>query len=257
MSNYFKQSFKKFKADALAKGVYDLLKWLFLTLLALLFSNLIPEDTSFSKILTYPLQVSFFWALAYTIIVIIISLSTAYLLFRKKYEKVEQDNFTDELTGLKNHKALKGYLESKLIDVGRSSNRRLSLILMDVDDFKQFSSSYGVTTSEQVLRKLGELLGNDKNATDETFRFYNHGYEFLIVATNTSANNAFQAAERKRKLIEQTSFRVNDNSYSLKVSCGITEYRKGDSYQSIIDRVTSALQEAKAQNSKNCSKLIV
>ena len=257
MSNYFKDSFKKFKADALAKGVYDLLKWLFLALLLLLLSKLIPADTSFSKLITYPFQVSFFWALIYTIIVIITSLGTAYLLFRKKYQRVEQDNFTDELTGLKNHKALKGYLENKLIEVARSSNRMLSLILMDVDDFKQFSSNYGVTTSDQVLKKLGALLGNDKIGTDETFRFFNHGYEFLIVASNTSANNAFHAAERKRKLIEQTSFRVDDNSYSLKVSCGITEYRKGDTYQSIIDRVTSALQEAKTQNSKNCSKLIV
>jgi diguanylate cyclase (GGDEF)-like protein len=257
MSNYFKESFKKFKADALAKGVYDLLKWLFITLLALVLSNFIPKDTSFSKVITYPFNISFFWVLIYTLIIIILSLITAYLLFRKKYQKVELDNFTDELTGLKNHKALKKYLENQLHEVAKSSNRNLSLILMDVDDFKQFSSDYGNTTSDRVLKKLGELLGNDKRATDEIFRFYNHGYEFLIVANDTSANNAFLAAERKRKLVEQTGFRIDNNCYSLKVSCGVTEYKKGDSYQSILDRVTSALQEAQTQRNKNCSKLIV
>ncbi|WP_347160128.1 GGDEF domain-containing protein [Pontibacter chitinilyticus] len=257
MSNYFKESFKKFKADALAKGVYDVLKWLFIALVVFAFARFIPNDTNYFSIINYKFQISLYWVIIYTIVIILASVVLAFLTFKQKYKKVETDNFTDELTGLKNHKALKYYLEKQLEDSSKSIGKNLSIILLDVDNFKHFNTDYGYITSDQVLKKLGELLGNDKRVTDETFRFFNRGDEFLIVANETSANDALLAAERKRKLIERTGFSVNDKSYYLKVSCGITEYKKGDNYQSIIDRVNSALGEAKGQTGKNCSKIIV
>jgi diguanylate cyclase (GGDEF)-like protein len=257
MINYFRESFKKFKADALAKGVYDLLKGLIIVLVVFAFTRLFPKVTSFFDFITYSVTISIYWIVIYTLIISILSVVTAYVIFRAKYKKVELDNFTDELTGLKNHKALKAILEKQLQDAKKATGTNLSLILLDVDEFKQFNTDYGYITSDQVLKKLGELLGNDKRATDETFRFYQRGDEFLIVANDTSANQALLAAERKRKLIQQTGFSVEKQSYSLKVSCGITEYKKGDSYSTIIDRVTSALKVAKAQKNKNCSKLVV
>jgi diguanylate cyclase (GGDEF)-like protein len=257
MSNYLVESFKKFKTDALAKGVYDLCKWLLITIIMFSITGLFPSSTSYFKTLKYVFNISIYWVIIYTLSIILMTVLTAYFIFKRKYKKVELDNFTDELTGLKNHKALKKYLEKQLQDADRSISKKLSIILMDVDDFKKFNSEYGYITSDQVLKKLGELLGNDKRATDETFRFYNRGDEFLIATDETSANDALLAAERKRKLIERTCFSINNKSYSLKVSCGITEYKKNDNYQTILDRVTSALREAKIQKNKNCSKLIV
>lgn len=257
MGNYIKESFKKFKADALAKGVYDLLKWLFVALIVWALTSLFPKDTKISEIVAYSFNISAYWIVIYTVVVVIISLFLAYTIFKTKYKKVELDNFTDELTGLKNHKALKVHLEEELSVVEKDIGKSLSLILLDVDDFKQFNTDYGYITSDQVLKKLGELLGNDKRATDETFRFYQRGDEFMIVASETSASSALLAAERKRKLIQRTGFAVESSSYYLKVSCGVTEYKRGENYQSTIDRATSALNEAKAQKNKNCSKLIV
>lgn len=257
MGNYFKESFKKFKADALAKGVYDLLKWLFIGLVLFALTWVFPKGTSFFDFISDSFNISLYWISIYTLTTIILSVVVSYMIFRAKYKRVEMDNFTDELTGLKNHKALKVILEKQLEDAEKAMGKNLSLILLDVDDFKQFNTDYGYITSDEVLKKLGKLLGNDKRATDETFRFYQRGDEFLIVANETSANQALLAAERKRKLIQQTGFSVEEQSYSLKVSCGITEYRKCDTYNSIIDRVTTALGVAKAQKTKNCCKLIV
>lgn len=59
-------------------------------------------------------------------------------------------------------------------------------------------------------------------ATDETYRFYMRGDEFLIIAQQTSLTNAKLAADRKRKLIESTTLNVNDKNYKLTVSCGVT-----------------------------------
>lgn len=257
MGNYFSDSFKKFRADALAKGVYDLLKWLLVGLFVLVLTRLFPKNTSIFSIVTHSFNISIYWTAIYTLIIIVFSVFITYMIFRTKLRRVEIDNFTDELTGLRNHKALKIILEKQLQDAEKNSSKILSIILIDVDDFKQFNSNYGYITSDQVLKKLGELLGNDKRVTDETFRFYQRGDEFLILANETSANQALLAAERKRKLIQRTGFSVEKQPYYLQVSCGITEFRKGDSYKSIIDRVTSALGEAKAQKNKNCSKLIV
>lgn len=257
MSNYLKESFKKFKADALAKGVYDLLKWLSIALIVWALTSLFPKSTKFSEIVTYSFNISTYWIVIYTVVIVIITLLIAYSIFKTRYKQVEHDNFTDELTGLRNHKALKSYLEKRLSEIEKDNEKCLSLILVDVDDFKQFNTDYGYITSDHVLKKLGELLGNDKRVTDKTFRFYQRGDEFMIVASETSARNALLAAERKRKLIQQACFVVDNNSYYLKVSCGVTEYKRGENYQSLINRVTSALNEAKAQKNKNCSKLII
>lgn len=257
MGSYIKDSFKKFKSDALAKGVYDLIKWLFISLLIFAFAKAVPADTKFSQIIAHSFNISFYWIISYSILIALISIIGAYIIFKKKYKQVEQDNFTDELTGLKNHKALKQYLERQLKEVVKYKEANLSLILLDVDGFKQFNSTYGYNVSDQILKEIGQLLGNDKRATDETFRFFNRGDEFLVVANETSANNAFLAAERKRKLIERATFRIGDELYNLKVSCGVTEYKQNDNYQSFTDRVTTALMEAKKEHSKNCSKLII
>lgn len=257
MGNYLKESFKKFKADALAKGVYDLLKWLFVALMVWTLTSLFPKNTKFSEIVTYSLNISIYWIVISTVVIVIITLLVAYSIFKAKYKRVEHDNFTDELTGLRNHKALKVYLEKQLSEAEKDIEKSLSLILLDIDDFKQFNTEYGYITSDLVLKKLGELLSNDKRATDKTFRFYQRGDEFIIVASDTSARNALLAAERKRKLIQQTCFVVDENSFYLKVSCGVTEYKRGENYHSILNRVTSALNEAKTQKNKNCSKLII
>lgn len=258
MKAYIKNSFQKFKGDALAKGIYDIIKWLVIFLIVFVFTKAIPEGTKISELLKHTYIFTFYWIIIYTILLILLSLVAAYWIFKRKYKQLESDNYTDELTGLKNHKALKQYLETQLIELEKDVNKATSLILIDIDDFKQFNSSHGYNTSDQLLKKLGELLGNDKRVTDETFRFFNRGDEFLIVANETSASSALLAAERKRKLIEKATFMIDDKSYHLKVSCGVTEYKRSkDNYISFINRVISALMEAKKQKNKNNSKLII
>ena len=252
MANYIRESVKKFKNDALSKGIYDVLKWLIIFLVLLIPTKWIP----YVKILFLAQH----YITTYTIIIsaiVLIAITTLVVsrYFRKKIRLVLNDNHTDELTGLKNHKALIEYLNIKL-QGAKSKSESLSLIIIDIDDFKNFNSQYGFNVADQILKKLGELLGNDKRVTDETFRYFNRGDEFLVVAYDTTLSQAMQAAERKRKLIQKNLFSVDGRNHRLTVCCGVTEFKKNDDYTSITDRVIAALNEAKKISGKNNTQSI-
>lgn len=153
------------------------------------------------------------------IVIVIVS-----LLFRKKIQEVVKNNHIDDLTGLKNHKVLHEYLNLKIQEYKKKSDS-LSIIILDIDDFKAFNTKFGFNVADQVLKKLWEFLNNDKRITDETFRYFYRGDEFIVVASETSLNQAFQAAERKRKSIEKTFFSVDGKNYELTVCCGVTELK--------------------------------
>jgi diguanylate cyclase (GGDEF) domain len=257
MISYLTQSFRKFKQDSLSKLFYDVAKYLLLGLLVFAGTKLLPVDTSLGKVISTQFSISLYSFILILLFVVIISVILLKVIFDTKYRALQKDNFTDELTGLKNHKALKNYLNNKLLEP-RQSVKTLSLILIDIDNFKIFNDSEGYNTSDKILAKVGELLGNDKRITDEVFRQFLRGDEFLIVTEDTNLTEAFHASERKRKLIENTTFMVDDKSFRLTVSCGVTEFKKDtDTYESITDRVNSALLIAKKQSGKNCSKTIV
>ncbi|MDE3234517.1 MAG: GGDEF domain-containing protein [Bacteroidota bacterium] len=253
MAKYIRESIKKFKTDALSKGIYDLLKWLIITLIVLIPTKWIPYVKNLflaqHYITTYTIIIS-------AIILIAITTFIVSRYFRKKIRLVLNDNHTDELTGLKNHKALGEFLNLKLQDA-KNRSESLSLIIIDIDDFKNFNTLYGFNVADQILKKLGELLGNDKRVTDETFRYFNRGDEFLVVAYDTTLSQAIQAAERKRKLIQKNLFSVDGKNHQLTVCCGVTELKKNDDYTSFTDRVTEALNEAKKIAGKNNTKSIV
>lgn len=253
MANYIKESIRKFKNDALSKGIYDILKSLIISLVLLIPTKWIPYVKTFflteHKFTTYTIVIS-----AVTLITFTTFFISRY--FRKKIRLVLNDNHTDELTGLKNHKALSEYLNLKIVEA-KNRSESLSVILIDIDDFKNFNTLYGFNVADQILKKLGELLGNDKRATDDTFRYFNRGDEFLVVAYETSLSQAIQAAERKRKLIQKNLFSVEGKNHQLTVCCGVTEFKKDDDYTSFTDRVTEALNEAKKIEGKNNTKSIV
>jgi len=254
MKKYIQESFDKFKKDALSKVIYDILKVLIPLTIAMGLTYLVPKGTGFTDIISTNVTLSIYWIVIISLILIIFTILVMNYIFKRKYKELQKDNFTDELTGLKNHKALKQYLTDNLTEL-QGNYKPMSLVIIDIDDFKNFNTKVGYNTADKILKKVGELLGNDKRITDETFRQFLRGDEFLVIANETNLGDAFKAAERKRKLIEKTLFKVDGQSYSLTVSCGVTEYKKGeDNFTSLTDRVNTALIDAKAQKGKNCTR---
>ena len=256
MRTYFKNSFAKLKQDALSKALYDILKYVIVVIMTLLIAKLIPTDTSFGSLVNKTFSLSVLNIFLVIVLTIALTLMIAIVYSRKKYNLLKQDNFTDELTGMLNHKALKDILPST-IETCRRQKQKLSLIIIDIDDFKKFNKDYNYQIADKVLAKVGDLLKSDSRATDISFRQYLKGDEFIVITKETELTNAVRAADRKRKLFK-TGIEVENKVYHLTVSCGVTEFNFAtDNQESVLARLNNALQIAKGRTNKNCVEALV
>ena len=247
---HIKKSFEKFKSELLSKGFYDIFKAILIFaggLLSTYFVSLIPlAKAIFVSEVKTPLY------LIIIISIFIFSLFFLIFIYKSKLDNLIRDNNIDELTGLKNHKGLKISLESLIEDFKDNT----SIVLIDIDNFKSYNTKYGYGEADLILKKVGELLGSDKRATDETFRFFQRGDEFAVITKETNLGQALQAAERKRKIISNNIFSIGDNSHRLTICCGVTSLKKEDSIDTLTDRLSKALKEAKNTDGKNNTKSI-
>jgi len=161
-----KKSFEKFKSELLSKGFYDIFKAILLFVIGLLSTYLVSLFPIIKTFLVSDITMPKYFVI--TLVIFIFSLFSLLLMYRSKLNNLIRDNNIDELTGLKNHKALNSTFESLINDFKNNT----SIILLDIDNFKSFNTKYGYNEADLILKKLGELLGSDKRATDETFRFF-------------------------------------------------------------------------------------
>ena len=131
----------------------------------------------------------------------------------------------------------------------------ISIILIDIDNFKKFNNDHSHKIADQILTKIGEDLIEDKRSSDEVYRYHLRGDEFLIICKKTSSSNAFKAPENKRKIIEGTDFDIDEKTFKCTVRCGVTVYKKDESASLVFKRVEDALMTAKKTDNKNCSVL--
>lgn len=256
MVTYLKNSFYKLKQDVLSKALYDIIKYIVGGMVILIIAKLIPQDTSLGSVINKRINFTLLNFFLILILAIVLTLSFAILYTRKKYVTIEKDNFTDELTGLNNHKALKDILP-KTIENCRKNNQKLSLLIIDIDNFKQFNKDYNYQIADKVLRKVGDLLKSDSRATDISFRQYFKSDEFIIIAKETDLANAVRAANRKRELFK-TGFEIDNTIYRLTVSGGVTEFNfASDNQEEVLARLSKALQIAKNKVGKNCVESLI
>lgn len=256
MFDYLKNSFSKFKQDVLSKALYDILKYIIAVILTLLFANFVPSNTTIGGVINKSFNLSVLNISLLIILTIAFTLFFTILYSRKKYNVLKQDNFTDELTGMLNHKAFKDIFP-KEIDNSKRENQKLSLIIIDIDDFKKFNKDYNYQIADKVLSKVGNLLKSDSRATDISFRQYFKGDEFIVIAKETELTNAVKAANRKRNLFK-TGIEVDNQIYHLTVSCGVTEFNfTNDNQEIVLKRLNDALQIAKGKPNKNCAEALI
>jgi len=250
---YIKDSFSKFKKDVLSRVFYDIMKYLFITIILvaiLKYTPIIKEK------LELEVSLSIWTVIILSLLLVGICFTFSFVLFNNKFKSIQAKSRIDELTGLKNHKALERDLDN--LEKGRENKEEpVSIILFDIDDFKKFNDDNSYEVADKILTKLGGLLAKDSRITDETYRYFMRGDEFLIIARQTSLSNAQIAAERKRKLIADSSFEIDGSHFKLTVSCGVTEFNKGEIKTDVLDRVSKALQSAKKKQNKNCTEIIV
>jgi diguanylate cyclase (GGDEF)-like protein len=130
------------------------------------------------------------------------------------YEMVVTKSHTDSITDLWNH----GYFQSmyqQLLKRAREENRALSLIIIDIDNFKILNDTYGHQTGDQILKDVATILKRSSREMDYVCRY--GGEEFAIILVDTTKEQGFEIAERIRQNIERTSFRPSHIPFVPKV----------------------------------------
>lgn len=146
---------------------------------------------------------------------------------------------TDPLTKIYNRLKLNELLSFEVKKSDRY-NLPLSLVMFDIDHFKDINDTYGHDIGDEVLIKLCEVVSANVRETDVFARW--GGEEFMLMLPNTDLEGAKSTAENLRKIIETTDF---GKAGRVTASFGVSEYRFESNTRDMLKRVDDALYEAK------------
>ncbi|HUU04667.1 MAG TPA: GGDEF domain-containing protein [Patescibacteria group bacterium] len=149
----------------------------------------------------------------------------------------------DALTGLYNKRFMLNELEN-YSRITRRSGRAFSIIMIDIDDFKQINDRFGHLSGDEYLKHLAELVIHSLRDQDIAGRI--GGEEFLIILPETAIDGAFQLAVRIRKNIEQFVLRYQNSEIRTTISAGVCQFDKSlKDVKEFLDLADQAMYEAK------------
>ncbi len=160
---------------------------------------------------------------------------------RQGREELERLSRTDGLTGLPNRRHLMETLEKEARRAKRNG-RPFTLLMIDVDHFKQYNDAFGHLAGDEVLKRLAAVLLAAIRGADYAARY--GGEEFTVVLPETPMDGALKLAERIRERMAEETFGAKGSRVTL--SIGLGEFPSdGDSPEAVIDRADGALYRAK------------
>lgn len=159
-----------------------------------------------------------------------------------RYQEALQAAFRDPLTGTGNRAALNNTL-SREIEMAKRHNQPLSLLMLDLDKFKQVNDRHGHSTGDQVLISAANCILQCIRQTDMCFRY--GGEEFLIMLSNANHGGALRIAERIRHSIAELQLEHKEQMLKITTSIGCATMNDEDDMESLIQRADGALYQAK------------
>ncbi|MDH3326992.1 MAG: GGDEF domain-containing protein [Gammaproteobacteria bacterium] len=148
----------------------------------------------------------------------------------------------DALSGVYNRSTFEETLNRE-VKLAHRYNRSLSIVILDIDNFKNFNDSFGHALGDQVIKSTAANISACVRSTDIVFRY--GGEEFVALLSNTSVEGAVFLAERIRHKIESSLVNHDNNSVNVTASLGISELTEGEQNASFFSRADKALYEAK------------
>jgi polar amino acid transport system substrate-binding protein len=175
----------------------------------------------------------------------IIVLILLYVLFRQRELKRHNHQLTvlsstDTLTGIYNRMKLDELLAQEY-EHAKKHQQELSLIIIDIDDFKEVNDQFGHKVGDQVLKTFAHIIEKEKRTMDIFGRW--GGEEFLLVCKETNAQGALVLSNKIKNALAAHPF----DEVGHKTACfGITQFQKNDTIESAFVRADKALYQAKS-----------
>ena len=164
-------------------------------------------------------------------------------LLQQQNEKLVELSSIDALTGIFNRRVLYERLDYEMKRTGRT-NKPLSVIIMDIDHFKQVNDQNGHLVGDQVLIQVAKLIRQSVRKTDIIGRY--GGEEFMIILPDCSAAEGSKVAEKIRLAIQNAAF---DAGLKVSISGGVAEYTN-QAIEKLVEDADNNLYEAK-RNGRN------
>ncbi len=166
-----------------------------------------------------------------------------YLLLSKKIKQYKQLSLTDQLTGLHNDRAFNGRFEFE-INRCKRYHLPLSILLIDVDNFKTINSNFGYKIGDKVLQEITNRIKPELRNTDLFFR-YKLGDELIIMALNTNKRGANELSIRIKNKINYSFFSIDNKNKKVTISIGVSEFDLSNPKKDIEKEAEKNLKEDK------------
>ncbi len=167
----------------------------------------------------------------------------AELALKESEQRYKELSLVDELTGLFNKRYFNQALQLE-VERARRYNHPLSLLMLDIDNFKHHNDTYGHAEGDKVLAQLGRLIAANIRTNDLGCRY--GGEEFALILPVTEGKSATVVAERIRKAFALEDFYPRpEEKVNKSVSIGVAEYASAESMESLIKRADENLYRAK------------
>jgi diguanylate cyclase (GGDEF)-like protein len=163
-------------------------------------------------------------------------------------KQLENAAAIDPLTNCYNRRALSGFIESDIAFAQRHRSE-LSVIMVDLDDFKEINDVYGHLAGDEVLRSVSSVLHESVRKSDYLARF--GGEEFMLVLPDTSLYNAVQLAHKIRKRISELTVHINGKTISTTASFGVAGLENKEDHASLFLEADERLYKAKSIGKNN------
>jgi two-component system, cell cycle response regulator len=153
---------------------------------------------------------------------------------------------TDQLTGLHNRRYMTGQLGA-LVNRASRGGDPVAALMIDIDHFKKINDSFGHDIGDEVLREFAVRLASNVRAIDLPCRY--GGEEFVVIMPDTRLEDAEKIAERIRRHVAGSPFRVSGGAESLTVTISIgvaATAGEGDNAEALLKRADEAMYTAKS-----------
>jgi len=161
--------------------------------------------------------------------------------------RLEKQAVTDPLTGLSNRRSFLSLFEREIERSRRYNRQPVSVLMIDIDDFKNFNDTYGHDHGDLVLQEVASTLRTRTRITDIVARY--GGEEFALVLPETGPDGGFVVAENLRRAVEKAGFHGTEYAHLVTISIGLSAYDPKDprAIEQLILEADKAMYQAKAK----------